>query len=130
MGIYQGNDLRKPTGGRKGKHRKVKRKYELGRYPIETKLGKDEKRKTQRVRGGNFKIKLLVGAYANVLVKSQGVCQKVRILGVVDNPSSRDYSRRGILTKGAVINTELGLAKVTSRPGQDGVVNAVLLEEG
>jgi len=129
MGIYQGNDLKKPTGGRKGRHRKVKRKYELGRYPTETKLGSGEKRKLQRVRGGNYKVKLLVGAYANVFIPDQGKCQKVRILGVISNPSSKDYDRRGILTRGAIINTELGLARVTSRPGQDGVINAVLVEE-
>jgi len=34
-----------------------------------------------------------------------------------------------LLTKGALIETEIGLARVTSRPGQDGVVNAVRVEE-
>lgn len=130
MGIYQGNDLKKPTGGRKGRHRKVKRKHELGRYPVETRIGIKEKRKLQRVRGGNHKIKLLIGAYANVLIKSRGECQKVKILSVVSNPCNKDYDRRGILTKGAIVNTELGLARVTSRPGQDGIINAVLIEEG
>jgi len=129
MGTYQGNDLKKPTGGRKGKHRKVKRKYELGRYPTETKLGSNEKKKLQRVRGGNYKVKLLVCTYANVLIRSQGMCKKVKILNVVKNPCNKDYDRRGILTKGAIVSTELGLARVTSRPGQDGVVNAVLIEE-
>ena len=36
---------------------------------------------------------------------------------------------RGIITKGALIETELGKAIVTSRPGQDGVVNALLVED-
>ncbi len=129
MGIYQGNDLRKPSGGRKGRHRKVKRKYELGRYPTETTVGENDIRKHQRVRGGNYKIRLLKAAYANVFIKSQNRSVKVRILGVIENPSNKDYSRRGIITKGTIINTELGPAKVTSRPGQDGVINAVLLEE-
>ena len=129
MGVYQGNDLRKPSGGKKGKHRKVKRKYELGRYPTETRPGDKDVRKLQRVRGGNYKIRLLKAAYANVFIKSQMKCMKVRILRVIENPCNRDYSRRGIITKGAIINTEIGLAKVTSRPGQDGVINAVLIEE-
>jgi len=129
MGVYQGNDLRKPTGGKKGKHRKVKRKYELGRYPTETRLGEGEKRKLQRVRGGNYKVRLLVGAYANVFIRSSGECRKAKILSLVENPANKDYSRRGVITKGAIINTELGPARVTSRPGQDGVINAVLIEE-
>ncbi len=129
MGVYQGNDLRKPTGGKKGRHRKVKRKYELGRYPTETRLGESEKRKLERVRGGNYKVRLLVGAYANVFIRSSGECRKVRILGFVENPANKDYSRRGVVTRGAIINTELGPARVTSRPGQDGVINAALIEE-
>jgi small subunit ribosomal protein S8e len=31
-----------------------------------------------------------------------------------------------VITKGAEIETNLGLARVTSRPGGDGVINAVL----
>jgi small subunit ribosomal protein S8e len=46
----------------------------------------------------------------------------------VENPANPHYVRRNIITKGAVIKTELGNAKVTSRPGQDGVVNAALIE--
>ena len=128
MGIYQGNDLRKITGGLKGRHRKVKRKYELGRYPVETKLGKQAKRKTVRVRGGNIKIKLLEALEANVSDPSKGISRKVRILKVISNPSNVDYNRRGIITRGAIIETEIGLARVTSRPGQDGVINAVLVK--
>ncbi|RLE62829.1 MAG: 30S ribosomal protein S8e [Thermoprotei archaeon] len=128
MSIYQGNDLRKPSGGIKGRHRKVKRKYELGRFPTETRVGED-KRKVIRTRGGNKKIRLLSTSYANVNIPSQNLSKKVRIIRVLQNPSNRDYNRRGIITKGTIILTELGKAVVTSRPGQDGVVNAVLIEE-
>jgi small subunit ribosomal protein S8e len=38
-----------------------------------------------------------------------------------------DYDRRGVITKGAEIETKIGLARVTSRPGGDGVINAVLI---
>ena len=48
---------------------------------------------------------------------------------VVKNPVNVDYDRRGVITKGAVIETSLGLARVTSRPGQDGIINAVLIRE-
>jgi len=128
MGVYHGNDLRKPTGGLKGRHRKVKRKYELGRYPIEVKVGEVEKRKKVRVRGGNYKVKLVSVKYANVAIPSQKIVKRVKIIKVLSNPSNRDYDRRGIITRGAIIRTEIGNAKVVSRPGQDGLLNAVLIE--
>jgi small subunit ribosomal protein S8e len=48
---------------------------------------------------------------------------------VVKNPTNIDYDRRGVITKSAVIETSLGLARVTSRPGQQGIINAVLIGE-
>lgn len=126
MGVYHGNDLRKITGGRKGRHVKVKRKYWMGRPPIETMLG-EERALIVRVRGGNLKVKLKFASHANVLDPRTGQCKKVRILRVVSNPANRDYDRRGVITRGAIIETEIGRARVTSRPGQDGVVNAVLI---
>jgi small subunit ribosomal protein S8e len=33
-----------------------------------------------------------------------------------------------MITKGAVLKTELGRARVTSRPGQHGILNAVLMD--
>ncbi len=46
---------------------------------------------------------------------------------MVKNGANVDYNRRGVITKGAEIETALGMAKVTSRPGSDGVINAVLM---
>ncbi len=128
MSVYHGNDLRKISGGRKGRHVKVKRKCHMGRFPVETRVGDSNLVKLVRVRGGNYKVKLKVAAHANVVVPGSGT-KRVRILKVVSNPANRDYERRGIITKGAVIQTELGLARVVSRPGQDGVVNAVLIKQ-
>jgi small subunit ribosomal protein S8e len=59
-------------------------------------------------------------------VKS-GKTEKVEITRVVKNPANVDYDRRGVITRGAVIETSLGLARVTSRPGQHGMLNAVLV---
>ncbi|AEM39274.1 ribosomal protein S8e [Pyrolobus fumarii 1A] len=129
MGVYQGNDLKKPSGGRKRPHRKVKRKYWMGRFPTETRLGDRDVRRHIRVRGGNYKIRLKVAAYANVIDPETKKAQKVRILRVIETPSNPHYARRGIITKGAIIETELGKARVTSRPGQDGVINAILIEK-
>ncbi len=57
---------------------------------------------------------------------STGRATKSKILRVKKSPANRDYERRGVITKGAVIETEAGEAVVTSRPTDDGVVNAVL----
>ena len=127
MSYYQGNDLKKPTGGLKGRHRK-KRKYELGRPPTETKLSDKDEYRTIRVRGGNVKVRVQYAAHANVTDPKTGKTQKVRILRVLEVPANRDFARRNIIVKGAIIETELGKARVTSRPGQDGTVNAVLIE--
>ncbi|MCD6428722.1 MAG: 30S ribosomal protein S8e [Desulfurococcales archaeon] len=127
MSIYQGKDFRKITGGRRRPHRK-KRKYELGRFPTLTMLSDKEKIIVQRVRGGNVKVRVKRAAYANVTDPIEGTTKKVKILKIVKTPANREYARRGIITKGTIIETELGLAKVTSRPGQDGVINAILIK--
>ncbi len=129
MGVYQGNDLRKITGGRKRPHRKP-RKYEMGSYPTDTKLSDKEVRKNERVFGGNIKVRLKYAMYANVVDPETKTCKKVRILQVLEVPSRPELARRGIIHKGAIILTEIGKAKVTSRPGQDGVINAILIKEG
>ena len=124
MPIHQGRSKRKATGAKLRSFRK-KKKYEIGREAVETKVG-EEKKKKVRVRGGNFKIKLQAVRYANVT--DRGVTKKVRVLGVEENPANLDFTRRQIITKGSIIQTDIGLAKVTSRPGQDGIINAVTVE--
>lgn len=117
---------RKPTGGRRRPYRK-KRRYERGGDPVYTVLG-ERRLREKRARGGNVKYALAADTYANVVDPENRVSRKVKILRVVGNPANRDLERRGVITKGAVIETELGRAVVTSRPGQDGVINAVLVK--
>ncbi|MDI3474442.1 MAG: small subunit ribosomal protein S8e [Thermococcaceae archaeon] len=127
MAIWQGRSLKKPSGGRIILARK-KRKRELGREPALTRVGENaEKKKIIRTYGGNRKVRLVEALYANVFENGKG--KKVRILRVLENPANRQYVRRDVITKGAIIETEAGKALVTSRPGQDGVVNAVLIKE-
>ncbi|MCD6562351.1 MAG: 30S ribosomal protein S8e [Thermoproteales archaeon] len=129
MTIYHGNDLRKISGGRKGRHVKVKRKYLMGRFPVNTHVGHEEKRDIIKTFGGNIKIKIKVATKANVIDPVSRQAKPARIIRVIENPASRDLERRGIITKGAILQTELGLARVVSRPGQDGVINAILIKE-
>lgn len=121
--------MKKITGGVRRANRK-KRKYELGGYPTLTKIGEKDLRIKERVRGGNIIVRAKVAAYANVYDPGSKTYRKVKISRVVENNANREYVRLGIITKGAVIETELGLARVTSRPSRDGVVNAVLLSSG
>jgi small subunit ribosomal protein S8e len=118
---------RKPTGGKRKAYRS-RRKYEIDRYAIETIVGSKEV-VVKRVRGGNIKLACKSVEYANVADNDSKKVIKAKILKVVKNPANKDYNRRGVITKGSIIETEVGLAKVTSRPGQDGVVNAVKIVE-
>jgi small subunit ribosomal protein S8e len=66
-------------------------------------------------------------AFANVTA-SNGETKKVKIEKVEENGANPNYVRRNLLTKGAIIKTEIGRARIMSRPGQDGIINALLLE--
>lgn len=125
MARSQARSKRKYTG-KKYKHFKKKRKRELERPTIDTTID-DEKKKKQRVMGGNTKLKLFSSQYINVTDPNTNKTSKVRILGFESNDASKDLNRRHILTKGAVVETELGNAKISSRPGQHGTLNGVLL---
>ena len=117
---------RKKTGGKKHVFR-GKRAFEMGSDPAQTIVG--EKRvSVKRGRGGKMKYAALAVNIANVTDPATGKSQKTEIRSVVKNPANVDYQRRGVITKGAVLETPLGQAVVTSRPGQHGVVNAVLLQ--
>lgn len=118
---------RKKTGGKRRAFR-AKRRYESGGYPVETELGETE-RKIEEGRSGIVKVKLASHDRVNVSDPRTGKTERLRILDVVENPANVDYNRRGVLTKGTIIRTEKGFARVVSRPGQNGVLNAVTYRE-
>jgi small subunit ribosomal protein S8e len=127
MAIWHGQRGRKATGGRIHLGRK-KRKYELGDSPLHTKIG-EETRKIVRTKGGGIKIKAPSIEFANVLDPNTKTVKKVKILDILENPADPQLVRRKIITKGAVIQTEIGKARITSRPSQHGIVNALILEK-
>ncbi|MCK4497826.1 30S ribosomal protein S8e [Candidatus Bathyarchaeota archaeon] len=128
MSVWHGSShKRKPSGGRRRAHRK-KRRFERGSFPAETSLG-ERRLKKVRGRGGILKIHALSENSANVYDSKKGKAQNVKILRVIRNPASVDYDRRGIITRGTILETELGHVRVTSRPGQHGMINAVLVPE-
>lgn len=118
---------RKKTGGRKRAYR-TKRIYEQGRAPVETLMG-DQKLKNVKTRSGKEKVKIVRTNVVNVSDPATGTTEKLKILDVVSNPAKADYNRRRVITKGAIVRTEKGLAKIVSRPGQDGSLNAIVQEE-
>ncbi len=128
MAIWHGDRGRKVTGGKIRLHAKKKRKSELGREFVKTKISEKEKRKIVRTKGGGIKIKLKEVVYANVTDPKTKKTKKAKVLDVIENPANPQLVRSKVITKGAIIKTEIGKAKVTSRPGQDGVLNAVLIE--
>jgi small subunit ribosomal protein S8e len=120
------HDLKKKkiTGGKRKPYRS-KRAFEAGGFASETGLG-GSLRSVKKVHGGTLKIKLLFEKYANVTNPSGNVTKKAEIIRVLNNPVNAEYNRRKIMTKGALIETSLGEAVITSRPGQSGIINVIL----
>jgi small subunit ribosomal protein S8e len=117
---------RKLTGGRKVAMR-GRRKFEIDRYPNEAVVGPSQV-VSRRIRGNNNKVAFKSAEFANVIDQENKRVIKSKILRVTKNPANRDYERRGVVSKGAIIESENGTARVVSRPGQDGVVNAILIK--
>ena len=124
MAITQKRPKRKVSVGRYISYRK-KRSFEWGRVPTFTKLGEKSTR-FLRTMGGSQKTICLQEETVN-LTDKQGKTSKSKIKAVLENPSNRHFVRRNILTKVTVIDNEKGKAKITSKPGQEGSINAVLV---
>ncbi len=123
--LIQARSKRKVSGARYKKARK-KRAFEVARSPSLTKLDQTKLLDIQ-VLGRHKKLRLLSTDKANVIDSKTGKSQLVNIKTILENPANRHYVRRNIMTKGTIIETDAGHARITSRPGQDGTVNAVLL---
>jgi small subunit ribosomal protein S8e len=115
----------KITGGRRHPLR-IRRKYETDRFPNEP-ITAAQITVTRRVRGNNSKTALKSIDFVNLSTGDSKV-KKTKILKVLENATNNDYQRRGIITKGAILETEDGKCRVVSRPGQTGTVSAVLIK--
>lgn len=123
---YNARSLRKASGGmRRPQHKKKKR--EMGGMPTLTTIGAPVRTKT-RTMGGNEKVKLFKTDIAYVHDTKGKKVKKAKIIDVVENPAHHQYAKMKVITKGAVIMTDAGKARVTSKPGQTGSVEAVLIE--
>lgn len=119
---------RGPTGKLLKRLRK-KRKMDRGSEFIETKIDAKRRLKIKTTRGGNSKLELLSVNEVNVADPKTKKIRKLKIITVEKNPANPHYVRMNVVTKGAIVKTEIGPVRITSRPGQDGVVNGVLVEE-
>lgn len=115
----------KITGGRRVPL-KTRRKYDMDRYPNEAVMGQ-QVTVTRSVRANLVKTGLKTIDYANLAIAG-GKVKKTKILKVLENSTNSDYQRRGVISKGAILETEDGKCRVVSRPGQHGLVNAILIK--
>ena len=116
---------RKVTGGRYKSARKKKLFEKRGQSRM-VKMA-DKRTKVMKVRGGYLKLVSLAQNKVNVMVK--GKAKVATIKNVVETPSDRFLARQNILVKSAIVETDLGRARITNRPSQEGVVQAVLIED-
>ena len=114
----------KVTGGRRHPLRS-RRKYEMDRFPNEAIIG-EQITITRKVRGKNVKTAIKTIDSVNIAIDSK--IKRVKIIKVLENATNNDYQRRGIISKGAILETEEGKCRVVSRPGQHGTVNAILVK--
>jgi len=125
MALWQGKSRRNKTGRRVRYHR-GKRKSEIGREQHLTIVG-EQKTKKVRTKGANQKIRVKTGNIAFVVDPKTKKTARTEIISVVENQANIHYVRRNIMNKGAIIETKMGKARITSRPGQTGNINAVLI---
>ncbi len=123
MARWQGLSKRTKSGARLKKHHE-KRKAELGRPEAQTIIG-EPRVKHIRTRGGNTKLRAYRYNQCNLSDPSTGKTETVQILDVEANPANKEFTRRKVMTKGALIRTEKGYAVITNRPGQEGFIQAV-----
>lgn len=116
---------RKLTGGRYKKVKKKKKTDMPGQNRV-VKIG-ERKVKFLRGRGGNKKTISFKGNAANVNIN--GKSKNVKILKVIETPSNIFLARQNVLVKGAIIDTEIGKAKITNRPSKEGQIQAILIEK-
>ena len=126
MAQWHGISRRKPSGGRKVKAR-GKRSTEISTVKQLALIG-ESKTKIYRRTGGNTLVRVLAANKVSINDPKTGKTSLGTIENVVENESDPNYVRRNVLVKGAIIETDKGRVKITSRPGKDGVINGILVE--
>lgn len=126
MAITQIRSKRKPTGGRYT-GRPAKLRARKGSRPTLTRIGA-RRPKQVRTRGGDAKLRLLSAQKVNLYDPATKKHEVVEMTTITESPANRHFVRRNIITKGSLIQTPKGVARVRSRPGQQGSIDAVLVQ--
>ena len=111
------------------KQARGKRRTEISSENQFAYLGEEDQRKNYRKTAGSQTVRLLSVHEINVNDPKEGKTVRATIKTVLENDADPNYVRRNIITKGAVVDTDIGRVRVTSRPGMHGVVSGVLLED-
>ena len=131
MAKWHGISCRKPSGGRlkRPSRYRGKRKTEISSENQFAFVGDKDARKLYRKTAGSQTVRVLSIKNINVNKPKEGKTVRAKITNVVRNDADTNYVRRNIVTKGAIVETDIGQVRVTSRPGMHGVVSGILLEE-
>ncbi|MFL2957804.1 MAG: 30S ribosomal protein S8e [Candidatus Thalassarchaeaceae archaeon] len=131
MAKWHGISRRKPSGGRlkRPSRYRGKRKTEISSENQFAFVGDKDARKLYRKTAGSQTVRVLSVKNINVNKPKEGKTVRAKITNVVRNDADTNYVRRNIVTKGAIVETDIGQVRVTSRPGMHGVVSGILLEE-
>ena len=103
--------------GKKKIKARDKKRGEMGGYFSATKLSDKKVVVKARRRGGRQSIRLKHVSVANLLTKDG--YKSVKISEIIESKDNRNFARQNIITKGTIINTELGKAIVINRPGRE-----------
>jgi small subunit ribosomal protein S8e len=127
---WHGISRRKPSGARLKRPNRYrgKRRTEISSEKLFAFIAEEPQNKVYRKRSGNVTVRVLGEKMINVSDAS-GKTQRVEMTNVVENSADPNYVRRNILTKGAIVETSIGRVRITSRPGMDGVISGVLVDE-
>ena len=130
MAHWHGISRRKPTGGRLKRPNRYrgKRRTEIAAEKQFTTIG-EPNRKVYRKRSGSQTVRALRDNVVNVADSETGKVSQTSLTSVLENPADPNYVRRNIVTKGAIVETDMGQVRITSRPGSHGALNGVLLDE-
>ena len=131
MAKWHGISRRKASGGRlkRPSRYRGKRRTEISTEQQFAYVAEEDKRKNYRKRANSQTVRVLGARSVNVNDPKTGTTVSATIKGVVENGADPNYVRRNLITKGAIVDTDKGKGRITSRPGMHGVISGVLLED-
>ena len=131
MAKWHGISRRKPSGGRLKRPNRYrgKRRTEVSSEAQYAYIGERTRGRCTGRMQGRRRLGLLSVSTVNVNTPKDGKTVKATINSVIENDADPNFIRRNIVTKGSIVDTNMGRVKITSRPGMHGVASGILLED-